>query len=238
MAAIVQDIAAIVTDRCDGHWRVTGREADMRLVIFGASGRTGQDLLIQALARGHDVTAVVRSPDCFGLRYDRLNVVKGDALNGESFADALDGQDAVLSSLGVTGLIHSLRPMTFYEESARAIIGQMRTHDVRRLVLVSSVGVTHDRTQPLWYRATVKRMLRYKYADMQRMEAAVAASGLDWTVVRASRLVDGPLTQHYRVGGDGSLPHIGAISHADLGNFVAAEATDRAFIGRAVVVSY
>lgn len=210
----------------------------MRLVIFGASGRTGQELLLQALARGHEVTAVVRSPDKFRLRYDRLNVVARDALHGESFAGALDGQDAVLSILGVSGFIHSLRPMTFYEKSARTIVEQMRAHDVRDLVLVSSVGVTHDRTQPLWYRTTVKRMLRHKYADMRRMEAIVAASGLDWTVVRASRLADGPLTQHYRIGEDGTLPHIGAISRADLGNFVAAEAKERAHIGRAVAISY
>jgi len=210
----------------------------MRVAIFGASGRTGQELLLQALARSHEVTAVVRSPDAFEIRYDRLKVVAGDALEGGSFARALDGQDAVLSSLGVTGFVHSLQPMTFYERSARAIIKQMRACDVRRLVLISSVGVVHDRTAPLWYRTIVQPMLRHKYDDMKRMEAAVAASGLEWTVVRAARLVDASLTQRYRIGEDGGLPNIGAISRADLGSFVAEEAEDRAFVGRAVAISY
>ncbi len=81
-------------------------------------------------------------------------------------------------------------------------------------------------------------MLRHKYDDMKRMEAAVAASGLEWTVVRAARLVDDFLTQRYRIGEDGGLPNIGAISRADLGSFVAEEAEDRAFVGRAVAISY
>ena len=78
----------------------------MKILIFGASGRTGRELLLQLLARGHDVTAVVRSPERFDVHYDRLNLLAGDALEPESFGDALAGQEAVLSTLGVPGFIH------------------------------------------------------------------------------------------------------------------------------------
>jgi biliverdin reductase / flavin reductase len=210
----------------------------MKVAVFGGSGRTGIELIVQLLARGHDVTAVLRHPESFGLRYPRLRAVKGDALEPETFGAALDGQHAVLSSLGVTGFLNSLRPMTFYRDSARAIIDRMQEAGVRRLVLVSSVGVLDHPSAPIWYRAIVKPLLRHKYADMRAMEALLAGSELDWTVVRAAQLVDGPLTQRYRVGQGGSLPDIGKISRSDLADFVAKEAGDEACIDRAVAISY
>ena len=143
----------------------------------------------------------------------------------------------MLPALGVTGFLNSLRP-TFYRNSAGAIIDRMKAAGVRRLELVSSVGVIEDPSTPIWYRAIVKPLLRHKYADMRAMEALVARSGLDWTVVRAARLVDGPLTQHYRIGQEGHLPDIGTISRSDLAAFVAREADDAAYIDRAVAISY
>lgn len=210
----------------------------MKVVVFGGSGRTGKELVLQLLARGHEVTAVVRRHSHFGLQYERLQAVEGDALNPDSFATVLDGQDAVLSMLGVTGFLNSLRPMTFYRDSARMIIECMRARDVRRLVLVSSVGVLADPSTPIWYRTIVKPLLRHKYEDMSQMENAVAASGLDWTIARPAQLIDGPLTQHYRVGREGNLPHITKISRSDLADFVARQADDRALVGRAVAISY
>jgi putative NADH-flavin reductase len=210
----------------------------VKVVVFGGSGRTGKELIVQLLARGHEVTVVVRRPGDFGLRYDRLHAVQGDALKPETFDAAFEAADAVLSTLGVTGFLNSLRPMTFYRDSARAIVERMRASGVRRLVLVSSVGVLDDPSAPLWYRTLVRPLLRYKYADMKAMEALVAASGLDWTIARAAQLVDGDLTQHYRVGPDGRLPDIGKISWSDLADFVARQADDKTFIGRAVAISY
>lgn len=210
----------------------------MKVMIFGASGRTGRELLLQVLARGHDVTAVVRDPKGFDIRYERLKVVAGDVLKPDSFDELLTDREVVLSTLGVTGFVHSLRPMIFYEESARAIMDRMRAHGVRRLVLVSSVGVVHDPTTPIWYRTLVQPLLRHKYADMKRMEAAVAASGLEWTVVRAAQLVGGPLTQHYRIGESGRLPNMTKVSRTDLADFLAAQVTDRTRLGRSVAISY
>ena len=210
----------------------------MKVVVFGASGRTGTELVLQLLARGHDVTIVVRRPETLGLSYERLQAVKGDALEPQSFGTALDGQDAVLSTLGVTGFLNSLRPMTFYRDSARAIIDRMNEAGVRRLVLVSSVGVLDHSSTPIWYRAIVRPLLRHKYADMRAMETLVVESGLDWTVVRASQLVDGPLTQRYRIGQEGSLPNIGKISRRDLADFVARASNDATFIHRVVAISY
>ncbi len=210
----------------------------MKVVVFGGSGRTGKELIVQLLARGHEVTAVVRRSGDFDLRYEGLRAVEGDALKPETFDAALEGHDAVLSALGVAGFLNSLRPMTFYRDSARVIVDRMLAAALRRLVLVSSVGVLDDPSAPIWYRTIVRPLLRHKYADMRAMEALVARSGLDWTVVRAAQLVDGPLTQRYRIGENGSLPDIGKISRGDLADFLAREAHDAAYVDRAVAISY
>ncbi|USI74653.1 NAD(P)-dependent oxidoreductase [Sphingomonas morindae] len=209
----------------------------MKLLVFGGGGRTGRDLIVQLLARGHKATALVRDARAFGLSYDRLRAVSCDALEPASFQAALEGQEAVLSVLGVTGFWASLRPMTFYRDSARAIVTGMRAAGVARLVLVSSIGVLDKPAAPAWYRALVKPLLRHKYADMRAMEAFVARSGLDWTIVRAARLIDGPLTQHYRVGAGGTLPDITTISRSDLADFLARAVADPAMAGQMYAIS-
>lgn len=210
----------------------------MKIMLFGASGRTGQQVLLQALALGHDVTAVVRQPGNFRLAYNRLTVTTGDALRPESFASALVGQDVVISVLGVTGLHNSLRPMTFHANTAHGIIAWMKKHRVARFIGVTSVGVLDDPTTPLWYRAVVKPLLRHKYADMRRMEQLVCGSGLDWTLVRPVRLIDGSLTQHYRIGADGTVAHGTAISRADAADFLVRRAIENSYVNRAVALSY
>ena len=184
------------------------------------------------------MTAIVRDPSKFELRYDRLTIVAGDALKPKSFGDALSAQAVVISVLGVTGFFNSLRPMTFYEDSARAIIAQMVAHGISRFVLVSSVGVLHDPTTPLWYRTIVQPLLRHKYEDMKRMEKAVADSDLEWTVVRPGQLVDGPLTQDYRIGREGHLPNVTKVTRSDLADFLAIQAEDCSLAKRTVAISY
>lgn len=210
----------------------------MRLVVLGANGQTGQQLVLQALAAGHEVTGIVRNPDRFTISYDRLKVAKGDALDGASLGAAFPGHDAVLSVLGVTGFANSLRPMTFYADTARMITRAMRECGVPRLVAVTSVGVLHDPATPIWYRTIVKPLLRHKYADMTEMEKVIAGSGLPFTIVRPVRLANGSLTQRYRIGADGNLPRGGIISRADVADFMVRRSGDFAFRDKAVALSY
>jgi putative NADH-flavin reductase len=210
----------------------------MNIVIFGASGRTGLHLIVQALALGHIVTAIIRRPERFRISFDRLRVMPGDALNEGSFGEALVGQDAVVSALGIAGIRNSLRPTTFHVDTARNIMSGMRRHGVRRFVGITSVGVVHGPTTPVWYRMTLQPLLRHKYGDMQRMEAAVADSALDWTVIRPVRLTNGPLTQHYRTDPRGTIEDGTSISRADVADFALQQLGGSAPFNQTVAVSY
>lgn len=113
----------------------------MKIAIFGATGGTGSELMNQALGQRYEVTAIVRRPEAITRRDANLTVVAGDALNPNSFADTLRGHDAVVSTLGVSSFIKSLKPMTFHHDAAVNIVKSMQAQNVHRLVCLTSVGV-------------------------------------------------------------------------------------------------
>lgn len=192
----------------------------MNLAIFGANGGTGRELVEQALERGHHVTAIVRNPDSFYLTHERLRVTGGDALQPDSFAQAFKNQDAIVSALGISSFLASLRPMTFHCITAHNIIDQMQQQGVKRLICLTSVGVLDEPIGPFFYTILVKPLLKHKYEDMRQMEAAVRHSQLDWIIVRPFRLTDGPRTGKYRLGANGTLADADSIARADLADFI------------------
>jgi putative NADH-flavin reductase len=107
----------------------------MKLVIFGANGPTGQLLTKQALAEGHTVTAVTRHPEAFPVSHERLQVMRGDVFDLTSVEQAVKGQDAVLSTLGVP---FSMKMISVYSQGMAHIVEAMKKYGVRRLVCVSS----------------------------------------------------------------------------------------------------
>lgn len=175
----------------------------MKLFVLGATGKTGAHLIPQALERGHEITAFVRSPDKLGGARSRLAVVVGDPTHADALATALAGHDAVLSVIGS----HTLGRTTIHADCARATVEAMGKAGVRRLVAVSS-AFTFDDVGILGglLRATV---FRHIAADHREMERILHASALDWTVLRPPRLVQGDSLGQYR-SEDEALPEGGS----------------------------
>ena len=197
----------------------------MRLVVFGATGGTGAHVVAQAVAAGHEVTAVVRDPRRLA-PVDGLRVVTATFDRTSALDDAVHGQDAVISALGTD----AKGPVSVCTDGMTAIVGAMRRTGVRRLVAVSSHGAreTHDRSL---YALALWAALREKMLDKERMEAVVEASGLDWTVVRPPALSDGARTGHYRTGTRVPVRIWSRITRADLAEFLLAEAAAPRFTG-------
>jgi putative NADH-flavin reductase len=215
----------------------------MRIAVFGANGHTGRLLTAQALAEGHDVTAVTRRPEGFPIRQDRLRVLGGDVLEPGTAARAVAGQDAVLSTLGVP---FSRDPIDLFSRGTAAIVEAMREHGPRRLVVVSSSATEPDpvaRGGPLFRRVLQPLFTgvvgRTLYDDLRRMEALVGASGLDWTILRPSGLFETAGVTAYRTG-DGHPPaDIDGrfTSRADLADAMLRQLDDDRGAGRIVAVS-
>jgi putative NADH-flavin reductase len=157
----------------------------MNLLVLGATGRTGREVVQAALARGHRVTAYVRAPDKLGPERTSVRVEQGDALDSRRLSAALAGQDAVVSALGLPAKL-ALRPNTFMAEAAAATVAAMKRSGVERLAIVSAAVLFPG--QGLFY-AFFRWFLRHHARDLGAMETIVRATDLSWTIARPPRLV-------------------------------------------------
>jgi putative NADH-flavin reductase/peroxiredoxin len=165
----------------------------LRLFVIGATGRTGHEIVQQALSRGHQVTAFVRSPETMTMKDERLSVRKGDAMSEDQLSEAIQNHDAVLSTLGPREVFQRSSMM---QDSARATTRAMKRSGVKRLVVLSAAA--HF---PGLQNRVASYILRNHMRDSLAMEAIVAGSGLDWTIARPPRLTaQGSSTYRSREG--------------------------------------
>ena len=207
----------------------------MNLVVFGASGGTGREIIEQALEQGHDVTAFVRDPKKLTIR-NNLHIIEGDALNDQSaIARAIAGRDAIISALGRA---NSLKSAGLIASSMAAIVPAAKKHYVRRLILISAFGVgDNSRNAPLVPRLMYRLLLGDIYRDKKAGEDIVKASGLDWTILHPVMLTTGPRTGTYRSGERLDLRGIPKVSRADVAHFALAQLEDKTFLRKTVVIS-
>ena len=171
----------------------------MKLFVIGATGRTGQEVVQQAIARGHYVTAFVRSPESITLRNERLTVLKGNAMDENELSEAMQNHDAVISTLGPREVF---RPGTLLHDSALATTRAMNRSGVKRLVVLSAAA--HFPGIP---NRIASFIMRNHMRDSLAMEAIVQANGLDWTIARPPRLTqEDSVTYRSR---EGAAPKIG-----------------------------
>lgn len=212
----------------------------MKLLVFGATGGTGQAVLEQAIARGDGVTAFVRRPEALaevsGAAGDRLRIQPGDVRDAEAVRAITPGHDAVISALGA-----GLGKSDLREVGTRHIIEAMRAAGLRRLISVSSLGIgaSRDNMPGLVRWVIVPLILRHGFADHERQEQVIRDSGLDWTIVRPAGLTNGAHTGVYQQGFPPGHTRIrGQISRADVADFMLKALDDTTTIGQAVGLSY
>jgi putative NADH-flavin reductase len=171
----------------------------MRLVVFGATGGTGRQLVTQALAQGHDVITVVRDPARLPLEHANLRAVQADVFDPESVKPAVDGADAVLFALGPR---RGADDMTVCSRGVRSVLEAMQTTGMRRIVAVSASPVPKqdpgDGALQRASRPLLHLIFGRLYADLALMETQLRESSTDWTVFRPPLLTNGPLTGHYQ----------------------------------------
>ncbi len=209
----------------------------MRIAVVGATGRTGVPLVRDALARGHEVTALVRSPAKRSLLPDDIDVVEGDATDRAALDRLVAGTDAVVD------LVATERggPSDLRRRIVPGLLEAMRSHGVDRLVFLTGAGVRVEEDDPgvldrviVW---VMRRLAADVLADGEQATAAVAASDVDWTIVRAPRLTDDEPRGGARAFagvGQGSSTRI---ARADLAAWMLDELERPAWVGRHPVVT-
>jgi len=210
----------------------------MNLAIFGATGATGTCLTEQALAAGHEVTAIVRDPARLSVpAQPRLWVVTADVMDPAAISPAMSAATAVITALGPRGT----GPTTIIRDSVRSIITAMEQAGIGRLLEVSG-SVVADDGESLYLRYVLKPLarrtfLRHVCADMRAGEEEIRRSSLDWTIVRPPALTGKPASGACRMGVDRSVPHAVSISRGDLAAAVLSLLDDPAALRRHVFVA-
>lgn len=214
--------------------RAAGR-GPQRLAILGATGGIGGHLLSWAVDAGYPVHVLARRPEAVPGR-PGVTVTQGDATDPEAVADVVASADAVLSALGSRGA----KTPDLLASAASVVTQAMVKHGVQRLICVSAAGafITEDSHANPVVKTILPRIFTRPFADVREMERVVRASTLDWTLVRPTRLVDGPGRGGYRIRDRYPAPGLTKIARADVAQFMIGALTDAGYLRQAPAICW
>ena len=205
---------------------------------MGQPGEQGVNSSLRRWKRGHLVTAFARNPSALGVAHPNLTVVKGDVLDYPSIAGAVRGQDAVLSALGHKRFFY---PTRILSEGTRNLVRAMETQGVKRLVCETSLGIggSAGRLGFLYNFFTIPLILPFYFWDKARQEQLIAASHLDWVIVRPGALTNGAKRSTYRHGRSlGNFLWTVRISRANVAEFMLNQLTENTYLKGAATVCW
>jgi len=206
----------------------------MKIVIFGANGKTGSLLIKQALAKNYEVIAYVRKSGSIANDHPNLKIIVGDLNETLKLTDAIIGADACISTLGGSSITHRSPELV---KGIENIVLSMEETNVKRFIYMSSIGAGDSKflmAQPIRF-IIVNLFLRVPLADHNINEERIAASRLNWTIVRPGGLTDGPVTENLKHGTEKVLMKGNrSISRANVASFILQQLTDETYSKKAV----
>jgi putative NADH-flavin reductase len=211
----------------------------MKIIVFGATGKTGREVVRQALDAGHEVTAFVRDAAKLEQSHPRLRTAVGQVTTDQAaVTSAVEGHDAVISALGGARTLQGLRSPTIMAQAVPVIVRAMTDASVDRLVFLSSFGVGDSFAEaPPLLKVIYRLFLGPVYADKTAGERVLRASELDWTLVYPVLLTNGPHTGAHRSGESLKLTGMPQVSRADVADFMLSQIESSAYRRTVAVVA-
>ena len=205
----------------------------MKIIIFGASGATGHELVKQALTYDHLITAFVRDPSKLNLKNKNLEIVQGDVKDYASVENAIKGHDAVLSALGVS---KPLKNDPVVIEGVKNILLAMEKLNIMRFVYLSFLAVGQGRNDAgFLIKHVISRIVHNEIEDHQEKEALIKASNREWTIIHPPKLTNGVKKGIYRIGENiKSTSFFPTLSRVDLADFMIKQLNDNRFLRKTV----
>ena len=206
----------------------------MNILILGATGRVGSQIVTYALHDRHHVTVLVRTPEKIQINNENLSIIQGNVLNKDDIVRAMHGIDVVISALNTDGT-------TTLSESMPLIIEAMENEGIKRIITIGTAGILQSRTTP--------NSLRYQSSESKRKSTRAAKehhkvydilkqSTLEWTIVCPTYLPDGERVGEYRVERN-FLPEDGVkISVSDTAEFTYKQIESNDYIKSRVGIAY
>lgn len=193
----------------------------MKLLVIGAAGGTGREIVKQARAAGHEVTALVRKDPGSDEAFSGVKLVVGSATDPDVMRQAVSGQDVVADSIG-SSMSGPFQQVHLFSESTKVLLAAMQAENVRRLICITGMGAGDSRGHGgfLYDHLIQPMLLRGVYEDKDRQEELIQESGLDWIIVRPAMLSDGDAQGQVEAKTDLANFHGGSIRRADVAAFV------------------
>jgi len=211
----------------------------MKLIVFGANGGVGKEVVTLALQAGHEVVGVVRGPVVASSERQGLHMVEGSITDAVFVADIVKGADVVISTIGASDSKH---PVSLYSLAAQALVGALKGAPHQRLIVLSAGGATIEKNDPLLFRLIFKpllqRVFHSLYEDMLRMERVLETSNLDWTILRLSYLNNKPGKGVYRTAHNAAVRYGFSINRADVAHYIVGHLADPQDSRQYVCIAY
>lgn len=209
----------------------------MKFLLIGATGSTGEAIVKQGLARGHDITALVRDASKAAVSDLHLRVVVGDILNAQDVDAAMTGQEAVICSLGTSV---TFKHVTLFSDGTRNLLNAMCNQSIRRIVCITGIGAGDSRGHGgfIYNRVIEPTVLHTIYEDKDRQEELLRQCDRDWIIVRPAQLTNEHAKGEYRVLLDLSGIKVGQIARADVAAFVLKQLTSSEYVRKTPLLTY
>jgi putative NADH-flavin reductase len=212
----------------------------MKVIIFGATGFSGQAILAEAIKQGNEVTVLVRDSSKVKINHNNLRIVEGNVLDSQKVAFVIQNQEAVIQCLGVGGKGDG-KPTTFISDATKIIVDEMQKQNIKRLIALSNVGAGNSIAFQPWFFTKIiltyfMKWLKVIIDDKNRMEPIIMNSNLNWTIVRCPNIVDKPTKGKYNATLDGKGLKL-SITLDDLSKFIVGQLKETTFNKQALCVS-
>jgi uncharacterized protein YbjT (DUF2867 family) len=205
----------------------------VNVLVVGATGALGREVVAESLARGYQTAALARAPSVAALPQG-VQIVEGDVLDRSSLTAAVPGRDAVICALGTPS---PRRASTLLGRGSENLVEAMAAAGVRRLACVTLLGLGASRANcSLFYREVILRVLAPMVSDKEAQEQAVRGSGLDWVLIRPPRFVSGRPRGRVKVIAEGEPGRLGRVVRADLARFMVDCAGEDRYVRQALAV--
>lgn len=196
----------------------------MKIIVFGATGGVGREVVKQAAENGHEVTAFLRTPAKLEFEHANLKVIQGDAFNPSEVAAAIAGHEAVVSCLGSS---NGMKKSTELRDMTKNIVAGMQTNGVKRILYTASAGIHKELTGVSG--KLMMTMLKNALADHGAAVEEIRSHGLVYTIVRPMGLTNGAFTGNYREATEGVPEKSMSIPRADVAHFIVKALTNERY---------
>lgn len=212
----------------------------MKIAVFGATGIAGKAIVNEALEKGHEVTVLTRDATRVTTKHPRLYVVEGQVTDRSVVRRVIEGQDAVIQTLGIGGKGDG-KPTTFVSEANRLIMEEMEKAGISRYIAISVIGAGDSlHFMPWIYRKAIMPLFMGWFQaiidDKNRMEATIRQSNLDWTIVRCTTIKDSQAKGHIKASLDGKGLKF-SITAPDMASFFVEHISSKKIMMQSPVIS-